>query len=150
MFSGYAFAIRAERQSELAVWCGFDHIAKRLEQTGQGPIYVFEDLAAYHLWFAFRKDPDDKMRQRVVKFDNFPEMYEDKAYFLPRGLDDEYVIHEPVSFSSEQMWIVYRSGEFNRTLPPLSTFIANGFEITRQEVYGSGSEKIFSVLVEKR
>lgn len=151
LLSGYAFVIQVNREPGSQVWCGFGELADRVfANNNRGPVYVFEDLAAYHLWFTFRTDPDPKVRQRVVKLENFPGMSEDKAYFLPRGFDDEYVRREPVRFTLQQMWIVFRSKDFDINEAPLNTFIANGFQISRKEMFETGSGRVYAAFIEKR
>ena len=152
LFSGYAFVIEAGRTKKPPVWCGFEVLAEKLQAAGNGPINVFEDLAAYHLWFAFRNYPDLKFRQCVVKVDGFPGMVEDKAYFIPRGIDDGYLLRGKLQLDSapSQMWIVYRAPKLDITAPPLSTFSDRGFLIKRQEIYDSDESKIIAVFLVKQ
>lgn len=152
LFSGYAFTTEFVRIKKPPVWCGFEDLAPKLQEAENGPIYVFEDLAAYHLWFAFRKFPDLKFRKCVFKIEGFPGMVEDKAYFIPRGLDDAYLISGKLSLGSlpNTMWIVYRAPQIDLTAPPLNTLSDQGFLVKRQEIYDGGESKVIAVFVEKR
>ena len=147
LFVCYAFVVETSRPITQPAWCGFEPIADKLQSQLRGPIYVFEDLAAYHLWFRFRNCPDAKLRQRVVKVDGFPGMPEDKAYFIPRGLDDEFLTHGTLP-THAGFWIVYRATSFDLTKPPLDMLTMNGMKITQREVYDGGDSKIYAVYLE--
>jgi hypothetical protein len=151
LFCGYAFVVEASRPKLPPVWCGFEVVAKTIQADEHGPVYVFEDLAAYHLWFYFRNYPDEKFRQRVIKVDDFPGMTEDKSYFIPRGLDDWYLTNEnfPLNSGPDYMWIVYRAQDLDLTKPPLDTLTNVGFRVIRQEVYDGGSTKVIALRLEK-
>jgi len=150
LFSGYAFVIQLNKPMPNHVWCGFETLGEKVLPPEQlGPIYVFEDLAAYHLWFTFRTDPDYKMRRRVVKVEGFPGIDEDKAYFIPRGLDEEYLVRGRLPLNSDQMWIVYRAPNFDLTKPPLDTLLANGLKVERKEVFAGDEGKVFAVFLTK-
>ena len=151
LFSGFAFVVEASRAKQPPVWCGFEALAPILQSDEHGPIYVFEDLAAYHLWFEFRTSSDPKFRQRVVKVDDFPGMVEDKAYFVPRGMDDEYLAREKIRLDADrfQGWIVYRAQKFDVEEPPLDTLTGHGFRVVRKEVYDAGSTLVIAVYLEK-
>jgi hypothetical protein len=148
LFICYAVLIQARRPPAEPIWCGFGPIGDKLQAQLRGPIYVFEDLAAYHLWFQFRNHPDAKFRQRVVKVDGFPGMPEDKAFFIPRGLDDEFLIHGSLPLTAGNFWIVYRAPGFDFTRPPLDTITINGLKVTQREVYGAGDSKVYAVYLE--
>ena len=147
LFVGYAFLIQARRPVVQPIWCGFEPIGDKLQAQLNGPIYVFEDLAAYHLWFRFRNYPDAKFRQRVVKVDGFPGMPEDKAYFIPRGLDDEFLRRGYLPLTIGKFWIVYRESSFDFTKPPVDTLTANGLKVTQRDAYDGGESKIYAIYV---
>jgi uncharacterized membrane protein len=149
MLNSYAFVVEVSRIKQPPVWCGFEILAKELQADRHGPVYVFEDLAAYHLWFEFRNYADANFRPRIIKVDDFPGMAEDKAYFTPRGLNDEYLTHGTLPTDSAHMWVVYRAIDFDVTKPPLSTLIKQGFHVARQEIYDGGSTKVIAVFLEK-
>lgn len=146
LFTGYAFSLQAARSTLNYSWCGFETIGFKLEADGRGPVYVFEDLAAYHLWFAFRTNPDEKSRGRVTKVDQFPGLSEDKAFFIPRGLDEEYLKRGELWFSG-QFWVVYRASAFDPAKPPLDKLSANGFNILLKEEYHGDDMGVFAVFV---
>jgi uncharacterized membrane protein len=152
LFAGLGFVLQMLRPVPKHVWCGFDELGeKTLAKDDNGPVYVFEDLAAYHLWFTFRNEPDPKMRQHVVKVDGFPGMDEDKAYFLPRGMDDEfYVSRGKMSADPGPTWVVYRAPNFDPTKPPLNTLLANGLKVQRMEVFDGTESKVFAVFLVKK
>lgn len=143
-----AFVVQITRAERRFVWCQFEEAGRDIEKTGQGPIYVFEDLAAYHLWFTFRGSRDKKEWMQVAKVTGFPGMTEDKAYFLPRGTDDVLRI-TPGQLPSEQMWIVYRARTWNPASPPLDR-LTHDFDIVDLKTYDADSQKVFAVFLEKK
>jgi hypothetical protein len=152
LFAGYGFIIALNTPLPNHVWCGFSELGERvLAKDNNGPVYVFEDLAAYQLWFTFRNEPDGKIRPHVIKVDGFPGMEEDKAYFLPRGMDDEfYISRGRVAENPSQMWVVYRAPNFDPTKPPLDTLLAKGLKVERLEEFAGTESNVIAVFLNVR
>lgn len=156
LFTGYGYAIQASRPVEQPIWCSFESIGrqielrcKALELRRQVPIYVVEDLAAYHLWFAFRKERGQKGWPEVVKVFGVPGTTEDKAFFLPRGFDDVPVMHVD-QMDVEEFWLVYRAPTRDLDQPPLNYFFDRDFYINAEELHEEGGYKIIAMLLQKR
>lgn len=136
-----AFAFESNRPKQQFIWCAWENLADYLydstlhgEEATNIPIYTFEDLVAYHFWFALR---DSERGFRIYKVSEVENLVEDKAYFLPRGFDDV----RKVTFDEikdEKFYIVFRDKDWNLQNPPLKNFIEKGYEI--------GEPKAFEVL----
>ncbi|HLL99479.1 MAG TPA: hypothetical protein VK400_00355, partial [Pyrinomonadaceae bacterium] len=51
---GGAFVLQARQPQPNFIWCAWENLALDLRPEKQARIYVFEDLIAYHFWFALR------------------------------------------------------------------------------------------------
>ncbi|MEO6655175.1 MAG: hypothetical protein ABIO36_03765, partial [Pyrinomonadaceae bacterium] len=126
-------------------WCAWEPLAVEARSSNNTNIYVFEDLAAYHIWFGERNNDS---RAQIFKVTDVEGIAEDKAYFLPRGFDGV----GRVSFSDisePRLWIAYRSKIINSSEPPLRNFLVKGYHIADQRVMSAGSEKAIFLLLEK-
>jgi hypothetical protein len=116
LFSAYAFYLQASRNSPAYVWCGWNVVAADLETTGSDTqlerIYAFEDLVAYHLWFALRDSEPFKVF--VVK--GVEGMAEDPSYFLPRGFDG-VARAELQGISEPRIWLAFRTDKAGQEFP---------------------------------
>jgi hypothetical protein len=79
------------RRPPTLTWCTWEPLAQQVMNVAANnsetvQVYAFEDLVAYHLWFAFtnakREGETRQFNVHVVK--GVPELREDPAYFLPR------------------------------------------------------------------
>src|SRR5207247_8481449 len=73
-------------------WCAWEQLLQQMPTpTYSEPtrIYAFEDLVAYHIWFASTKARENKFQVIVIK--GIAAVPEDPAFFLPR-LFDEFAI----------------------------------------------------------
>ena len=81
----------ARARPPVFIWCAWETLAQKVEASEIQPaqevrVYAFEDLVAYHLWFAFDSSPRKPFKVTVVKgVDGIPE---DPAYFLPRRFNE--------------------------------------------------------------
>ncbi|MBA3352430.1 MAG: glycosyltransferase family 39 protein, partial [Blastocatellia bacterium] len=112
-----AFVTRVRTPQTEYVWCGWEQVASEWALTphnGAGPkrLYAFEDLAAYHLWFATRKTPN----HRVSLMTGVDGILNDPAYFLPRGFDGvrKTVVEE---ITDERIWLAFRTPKSNEEAP---------------------------------
>ena len=55
LFSGYAFVLQVVRDKPQYSWCAWKPLALQARDLRDANIYVFEDLVAYHIWFAARR-----------------------------------------------------------------------------------------------
>lgn len=135
-------------------WCTWEPLARQVasdEANTSQPIdlYAFEDLVAYHLWFAFanakREGYPQQFRVHVVK--GVSGLQEDPAYFLPRRFY-EIETHDGVTIRGDSVWLAFRDSQWNTARPPLSMIAGQGFETGRVfELRAQGQQ---SFLVELR
>ncbi len=148
---GAAFLLQAKRAEPRYIWCAWENLARSLRQTQSDlneptKIYVFEDLVAYHFWFALR---DSDRRFQVVKVNEIIGLTEDKAYFLPRGFDEVQTINEN-EIEGGRFFVAFRDKEWNEAKPPLRNLIAKGYQIGEPEVFEAQGLKAFLVRVWKK
>ena len=141
---GAAVSLQAIRPKPQYIWCAWENLAQNLDRTQPAKIYVFEDLVAYHFWFAMR-DSDGQFQ--VVKINNSAGLTEDKAYFLPRGFDEIAMANE---VGGERFYIAFRDKTFNEFAPPLQNLKAQGYEIGEPQIIEAQGLKAFLVEIKKR
>ena len=135
-----AFAFQLGRRKADAIWCGFEPLTRELESTRPVPVVVFEDLAAYHIWFALRNDPVET-RPPVIKLTDFSGTNEDKAYFLPRGSDDVQVI-ESKAVLPDEVVAIYRTGKSDDHETPLPEFERRGYQLVDNQTIDFGYQRL--------
>lgn len=134
-----AFVIQARSPSPSQIWCAWNVFAGQWqESTTADPdpkrIYVFEDLIAYHYWFATRNSIDWK----VVLVPNVEGVPNDPAYFLPRGFD-EVEVADIGSINESEIWISFRQPADRRFESPVTNLENLGYVVadTKMEVFGT-------------
>jgi hypothetical protein len=143
LFFGLAFVNAARSPAQVYSWCNWEPLGVRAAERGAGKLFVFEDLAAYHLWSRLR----DRSVE-VTKIGDVPGVSEDPAFFLPRGFDEVKTvrlsdIHEP------RIWLAYRAQDVDETKPPLKTFVDEGYKIVDRVVLSARHEQTILLLLEK-
>lgn len=86
LLTGYAGVLALRRDVTNYVWCGWEPLSREIisSRPADAPgIYVSENLAAYHIWFAHRHQPGFYVT--IVKAP--PGEFVDREYFPPRGFD---------------------------------------------------------------
>lgn len=134
-----AFVLEINRPKDAFIWCGWENLAPNVEAGEK--VYAFENLAAYHFWFARRAEPIE-----VIRLKDFKGIMEDPAYFLPRGFD---AVQTAEDFEGERFWITYRDKDWNLQKPPLQNLIRQGYRIGEPKVFESQGLKVFLVEVRK-
>ncbi|HVF26695.1 MAG TPA: hypothetical protein VM943_00560, partial [Pyrinomonadaceae bacterium] len=119
------------KRQEMYVWCAWEPLAgevSKAESSAQGEvkIYAFEDLVAYHLWFALASRGETRFRVAVVK--DIPGLVEDRAYFLPRRFD-EIEITTAGGLRGDYFWLAFRDAAWDASRPPLKTVIDKGYTV---------------------
>ncbi len=142
---GAALLLQATREKPRYIWCAWENLASGLPQSQNAPtkIYTFEDLVAYHFWFALR---DSGEKFQVLKVNGIEGLTEDKAYFLPRGFDKVQATNE---MEGEHIYIAFRAKDFNYFAPPLQNLISKGYRIGEPKVFEAQGFKAFLVEVRK-
>ncbi|MEP6947298.1 MAG: glycosyltransferase family 39 protein [Acidobacteriota bacterium] len=145
LISGYAFAIQARRETPTYIWCAWEPLAADVTSSGVEKLYVFEDLVAYHFWFALHEKGS---RVEVAKIRSVDGVTEDPAYFLPRGFDDIATIDLPEA-DAPRFWIAYRGERIDESKGPLSAFVQRGYHIADRKVYAASGDSAILILLEK-
>jgi hypothetical protein len=86
-------------------WCSWQPLAAQVQDSDATTFYVFEDAVAYELWYALEQRGAG--RYRVVLIEDDAEVWEDKAYFLPRGFPEIEKTNED-AIGGDKFWIVVR------------------------------------------
>jgi len=106
-------------------------------------LYAFEDLVAYHLWFAL--DSAHETRVRVVVLKGVPGTTEDPAYFLPRRFDG--VTDAGANFITEgRCGAAFRDAGWDESRPPLKTMLDRGYRAERVYETQAQGQRAFLVL----
>lgn len=152
LLAATAFVLQLLTPQQRPIWCAWEGLAREwilAPQDSSQPkkLYVFEDLIAYHYWFATRSLPG----YRVTLLKGVEGVQNDPAYFLPRGFDS-VSIADLTSVGEDEIWISYRkptgnSGEgesfindgFNRSFDSSASFERMGYKVAdvKRDVVGS-------------
>jgi len=149
----WAALVALVRREAAPVWCAWEghaaSLARAEPRAGAGvvPVYAFEDLVAYHLWFALEGVGDGRVRVSVVR--GVPGLAEDPAYFLPRAFDGVGV-GDASALEGERIWVAFRAAAWDESRPPLKTVLERGYRV--EEVYETGAQgqRAFMVSFAKR
>lgn len=119
------------RRADTYIWCSWDQLGQQMVQRQRNPaesikVYAFEELVAYHLWFALEESGDGRFEVGLIK--GVPGLREDPAYFLPRSFSD-ISVEDLDALNEEHLWIAFRDTEFDEHNPPLQTLKDRGYEI---------------------
>jgi uncharacterized membrane protein len=129
------------------IWCAWEPLARQVQISEQQPreavrVYAFEDLVAYHLWFAFNSSPHHQFKVTVVK--QLEGIQEDPAYFLPRGFN-EIGVMESAQISGNEFWIAFRASGWDERQPPLSALENMGYTV--REVHSTQAQGLQAFMV---
>lgn len=138
LIAAAGFVFEQKRERAVIVECAWADLAGRLPAAGGAEIYVFEDVAAYDVWFALRQR---KLNYTVAKLAH-PQIPEDKAYFLPRGFDG---VRRAESFSGDRFFILFRDRWFDAARPPLRELRELGYKNGPPEVFDNPNGRVFLV-----
>ena len=127
LLAGYAFYLQAARESPRYVWCEWDNAAsaiKSSESATDAPvsIYAFENLVAYHLWFAVRDS--DRFQVKVIK--GVDVRTDDETYFLPRGFDEVKSL-KLEEVADTNLWLAFRTSAAGELEPLIQIFEDRGY-----------------------
>jgi uncharacterized membrane protein len=146
LFSVYAFALYATRRTPQYSWCAWEQLGTDINAS-ETPVFATEDLIAYHLWFARRKE--EGAGARMTKVDGLEGVNEDKAFFLPRGFDA--VSRKKLDeINDSRLWLALRFEKDPMPKdPPLRDFLKAGYRIVDQKSIGTSEGTSAIVLLEK-
>ncbi len=147
-----AFILELQRPKQEFIWCAWENLANELyDSTLHGNdasnigIYTFEDLVAYHFWFALR---DSDRGFRVFKVNETENLFEDKAYFLPRGFNEIQKVNFD-EINEQKFYIAFRDKEWNPKNPPLKNLIEKGYKVGKPKIFEAQGIKAFLVEIKR-
>jgi hypothetical protein len=131
------------RREPLYVWCAWEGLAASAAKDEASPtdVYAFEDLVAYHLWFALGREG----RFRVVSIEGAPGVAEDPAYFLPRDFDGVGVANAD-ALRGERFWAAFRDANWDESRQPLKLILERGYRAERVYETSAQGQRAFLVL----
>jgi hypothetical protein len=145
IISTAAFIAHANRPHQQFIWCAWEELAEQIPDGSPQTIYAFEDLIAYHLWFATRNRPD----VTVTKVENSM-IAEDRSYFLPRRFEGVKKAAPDTVARGEHFWVAFRDIRWDERHPPLSMLLNSNNKVKREHhVDVNGQLKAFIVEFEK-
>ncbi len=147
-------ALTLLRREGAYVWCAWGDLAAsaardeaNAAEAGPVNVYAFEDLVAYHLWFAL-SDEAGARRFRVVSLKGAPGVSEDPAYFLPRDFRD--VRAAPAdALEGARFWAAFRDTTWDDSRPPLNFITSRGYRASRVYETTAQGQRAFLVLFER-
>jgi len=142
LLAAAGFASRALRTPAEYSWCAWEPLTA--SANADAPIYFFEDLVAYHVWFALRKEN----AASVIKASGIQGLTEDKAYFLPRGFDSVKSA-DLADIEDRRLWLAFRSSSVSDSESPLRNFLVKGYAVAERRIMRAGAEDAALILMEK-
>ncbi len=139
-------AVVSTRRDGPFIWCAWEELSARAaegEPAGELKVYTFEDVVAYHLWFAGARG--GRFRVEVVK--NVAGLSEDPAYFLPRAFDSVRV-GAAEEIEGEQFLVAFRAAAWRESRPPLKILLERGYLV--EQVYEASAQGQRAFLVRVR
>lgn len=145
-----AGALTLVRREGAYIWCAWEGLAASAvkedaasvivgKDAGAAPfnIYAFEDLVAYHLWFALERNGGGERRFKVVVLKGVPGVAEDPAYFLPRRFDGVGVSRLD-SIEGDRFWAALRAERWDESQPPLKLLLERGYRA--EKIYETSAQ----------
>jgi hypothetical protein len=108
-------------------------------------VYAFEDLVAYHLWFALGSEGGAR-RFKVVALKGMPGVLEDPAYFLPRRFDGVTKASGADAIGGERFWVAFRDARWDESRPPLKILLERGYRAEKIYETSAQGQRAFLVL----
>jgi uncharacterized membrane protein len=144
LLSGYAFFLQLMRPSPRYVWCEWERVADEIKEKKPTKIYTFENLVAYHLWFALRDSRDYSVE--VVK--GIDVRTDDETYFLPRGFD-EVKNARIEEITDENIWLAFRTSVDGEEGPLIENFERVGYSRCPAKTVRYDSTTVFWMRMKK-
>ena len=149
LLAGIAWALA---RPPVFIWCAWEPLARQVEASAPQPaqevrVYAFEDLVAYHLWFAF--DSSQRKQFKVIVVKGVEGIQEDPAYFLPRHFNEIGVMNT-AQLTGDEIWIAYRAPRWDEKLPPLSTLGSMGYTMRSVQSIQAQGQQAFMVRMGRR
>ena len=120
---GAALVLNVWRERPEYVWCAWDGVANDISrQENAATIYAFENLTAYHLWFASRAN--SQITVGVLK--GVDVRTADETYFLPRGFDSVATVNID-NIPEREFWLAFRTFWNGEEFRAIETFTKLGY-----------------------
>lgn len=142
LFSCYAFYYTIGHPHSIYIWCEWDRIGS--EAKSGETLYALEDMIAYHLWYASR----NKTNENIAKIEDFPEITEDRAYFLPRGFDGVKKLGIE-DINTERFHLVFRTTREEQKNSVIKRLMDRGYKTCSMMSQKIGIENNFDVELAK-
>ena len=132
------------------VWCAWEGLAASAarDEARGADVYAFEDLVAYHLWFALERG-ETAGRFRVASIKGAPGLTEDPAYFIPRGFDG-VALAKTDALRGERFWLAFRDTNWDESRQPLKLINERGYRAVRVYEQAAQGQRAFLVLFARR
>ncbi len=139
------------QKKEHRIWCAWEQLAQQLtrvesRQESAVKIYTFEDLTAYHLWFALDSAKRKDFQVAVVK--HVPGLVEDAAYFLPRDFT-AVMVKNTQTFDEDHFWIAFRDAAWNEQRQPVKGLTDQGYTVGSGFTIDTDDGKAFLVPISR-
>lgn len=120
-----AGAIYLIRPAPQLSWCAWDGLLRQVPAADNSTVtvYSFEDLVAYHLWFA-AQSAKPQTNVKVVK--GIAGIPEDPAFFLPRRFPEIETV-TPAGIQGEHFWVAFRARRWDESSPPMGQMKMLGY-----------------------
>lgn len=110
-------------------WCEWNNLAKQIPAPTQGEptpvVYTFEDLVAYHVWFAAMPTVAPSFKVKVAR--GLPGVPHDPAFFLPRRFSEVETV--PASaIDGQHIWVAFRARRWDENRLPMSHVKTLGYQ----------------------
>lgn len=138
------------RRGDTYIWCAWGQLSQQMIQRQHTPaevikVYAFEELVAYHLWFALGESAGGKFKAGLIK--GVPGLREDPAYFLPRAFSDIRV-QDLSALNERHFWIAFRDTDFYEQGPPFKALKDRGYEVREVLQVEAAGQRAFLVELE--
>lgn len=146
LLTAAAFYLNVRRDPPRHVWCEWNEVAADIRtKDTSAKIYTFENLVAYHVWFALRDS--DRFQVGLVK--GVDVRRDDGTYFLPRGFDGVQRLG-PDEITGDKIWLAFRTTKTGEEGPLMETFKRLGFSACPSTQAKFGSTTVFWLEMTKR
>ena len=127
-------------------WCEWNNLAKQIPAPPPGEptpvVYTFEDLVAYHVWFAPTRTLTSPFNVKVVR--GLPGVSDDPAFFLPRRFSEVETV--PASgIAGQHIWVAFGARRWDENRPPMSHLKTLGYQTRNVSAAVTQGEQVFLV-----
>jgi len=155
-------ALTLVRREGAYIWCAWGDLAASAARDEEADVktsggdarsdnvrvFAFEDLVAYHLWFALEGRKGSRVYV-VSSLKSLPGIEEDPAYFLPRDFDGVSAAPAESFVGAQRFWAAFRDTTWDETHPPLNFILARGYRAARVYESNAQGQRAFLVLFER-